>query len=172
MAKAKQRTRSSETERYDASAFERLSVAVDVAPIHVRDGAFGTLLVRRDAHPHRRCLALPGTFVAVEESLDEAAARALRDKAGLSGVYLEQLYTFGAPARDRRTRIVSVAYYALVDAQRLEGITLSAHDVVTARIEVRRRTLASGQLEATGERQREVDHRPAELYRFARRSAV
>ena len=52
----------------------------------------------------------------VDESVDDAAARVLREKAGLRDVFIEQLFTFGAVKRDPRTRVISVAYYALVDA--------------------------------------------------------
>ena len=67
-------------------------------------------------------LSLAGPFAAAlsgDDNLVLRAARALAAKTGVGGVFLEQLYTFGAPGRDPRTRVVSVAYYALVDAARL-----------------------------------------------------
>jgi 8-oxo-dGTP diphosphatase len=103
---------------YDASAFDRPSVAVDVVLLGIVSRALVALLVRRAEHPYRGAHALPGVFLRLDESLDEAAARALREKAGLEGVFLEQLYSFGAVDRDPRTRVVAVAYYALVDAER------------------------------------------------------
>lgn len=204
---------------------------------------------RRGEHPFRGKSALPGGFVQPAESLDDAARRVLVAKTGLERVFLEQLYTFGEPRRDPRTRIITVAYYALVDNARFaeaegrgaaltvgrldvpwhgetggpvhlydgagqslalafdhaeilgmavkrirgklsytpigfqllpEKFTLfelqKVHETVLGRPlskdSFRRRMLASGLLEATGESQREVDHRPAELYRFAKRSAV
>jgi 8-oxo-dGTP diphosphatase len=105
---------------YDPGAFERPSVAVDVAALTLRDRALWVLLVRRTGHPFRGAWALPGAFLGPRETLDAAAGRALRAKAGLDGVYLEQLYTFSDPDRDPRTRVVGVAYYALVRADRLE----------------------------------------------------
>ncbi len=99
---------------YDASRFPRPSVAVDVAIVTASEGELRALLVQRDEHPHRGDWSLPGGFVRMDESLDAAAARVLADKGGVENVYLEQLYTFGAPARDPRTRVLSVAYYALV----------------------------------------------------------
>ena len=72
------------------------------------------LLVRRRHRPYQGCWAIPGGFVRMDESLDGAARRELEEETGLRDVYLEQLYTFGAPARDPRTRVISVAYYALL----------------------------------------------------------
>jgi 8-oxo-dGTP diphosphatase len=57
---------------------------------------------------------LPGGFVHVDESLDTAARRELREETGISDVFLEQLYTIGTLGRDPRERVVTVAYYALV----------------------------------------------------------
>jgi len=234
---------------YDPTAFERPSVAVDVALLTAFDGALHALLIRRPAPPEHDKHALPGGFVGIEEALDAAARRALRDKAGLDRVFIEQLYTFGAPRRDPRTRVITVAYVGLINAARFtaaldakpggevarldvpwEGETggaVRAKSAVGKRLRLafdhadilgmavkrlrgklnytavgfqllppaftlralqevhetilghdlnkdsfRRRMLASGALEATGEREEDVGHRPAELYRFVRQSAV
>jgi len=103
---------------YDPAAFERPSVAVDLILTSVVDSAPAVLLHRRSAHPHAGTWALPGGFVGIGESLDGAARRVLRDRARMSDAYLEQLYTFGAVGRDPRMRIVSVAYFALLPAER------------------------------------------------------
>jgi 8-oxo-dGTP diphosphatase len=100
---------------YDASRYPRPSVAVDVVLLTVTDGAVHALLARRTEHPDRGRWALPGTFLAIDESPDAAAGRVLATKVGLDGVVIEQLYTFGAVDRDPRTRVLSIAYYALVD---------------------------------------------------------
>src|SRR5918999_3146166 len=105
---------------YDASVFPRPSVAVDVVLLTVRDGGIWALLARRSHHPHRGRWALPGSFVGIGESLDAAAHRVLASKASLAGIFTEQLYTFGAPDRDPRTRVISVAYYALVQPAKLD----------------------------------------------------
>ena len=109
---------------YDASLYPRPSVAVDVVLLTVSGDELRTLLVRRSEQPQLGRWALPGTFVRMDESLDAAAARAVTTKAGLSEVFIEQLYTFGNPGRDPRTRVISVTYYALVDAARLEAAVL------------------------------------------------
>lgn len=230
---------------YDLHAFERPSVTVDVVVLTVAEGALRTIVYERAEHPGRGKFALPGGFVRMTESLDDAAARVLRDKAGVESVFTEQLYTFGAPERDPRGRVITVAYYALVAPDRLAGV-LSKKGARAAAVQVpwkgieggpvqvtgergavlplafdhaeilgkavqrirgkldytpigyellpesfllrelqdvhevirgepvnkdsfRRRMLASGLVEPTGEREREAAHRPAELYRFTRR---
>jgi 8-oxo-dGTP diphosphatase len=79
--------------------------------------------VKRANPPFENCWALPGGFVAIDEDLEACALRELKEETGVSGVFLEQLYTFGAPKRDPRERVITVAYYALVPA---EGISIRA----------------------------------------------
>jgi 8-oxo-dGTP diphosphatase len=110
---------------YDASAFPKPSVAVDVALLGIQSDSLRTLMVLRASHPDMGRWALPGGFVRMDESLDAAAARVLLEKAGIEGVYLEQLYTFGQPDRDPRMRIISVAYYALVERALLDRAPVS-----------------------------------------------
>ncbi len=73
----------------------------------------------------------------MDESLDDAARRVLATKAGLDDVFIEQLYTFGEPGRDPRTRVISVVYYALVEAGRLERAVQDRgnHTLRTAAVE-------------------------------------
>ncbi len=75
------------------------------------------LLIRRKLPPFAGDWALPGGFVRLDESLEEAARRELREETGLDQVFLEQLYSFGAVNRDPRERVVAIAYYALVNLQ-------------------------------------------------------
>lgn len=116
---------------YDPGEFERPSVATDVVVLTVVDGALHTVLIERSEHPHRGRWMLPGGFVGITEDLEAAAARHLRDKGGLEGQLLEQLYTFGRPGRDPRMRIITVAHLALVPAARLAG-----HRGTLCRVEV------------------------------------
>lgn len=113
---------------YDASRWPHPSVAVDVVLLTVSGGSLRTLLLRRGQQPQQGKWAAPGGFVAMDESLDAAAARVLRDKAGLEGVFTEQLFTFGDPGRDPRTRVIAVAYYALVEPERLEAAVAARAD--------------------------------------------
>ncbi|MEB3229811.1 MAG: NUDIX domain-containing protein [Leptolyngbyaceae bacterium] len=73
------------------------------------------MLIQRKLAPFAGGWALPGGFVRLDESLEAAARRELREETGLEQVFLEQLYTFGQVDRDPRDRIITVAYYALVN---------------------------------------------------------
>jgi len=95
-----------------------MRVTVDVVIFTVRGGTPGVLLVRRGIPPFRGRWAIPGGFVLEDEPVEEAARRELREETGVSDVFLEQLYTFGDPGRDPRGRVVTVAYYALIAADR------------------------------------------------------
>lgn len=91
-----------------------LTVDAVVFGLDLEDDELELLLIQRDLEPFKGKWALPGGFVRMEESLDDAVKRELEEEAGLSNVFLEQLYTFGDVKRDPRGRVVSVAYYALV----------------------------------------------------------
>ena len=108
------------------------AVTVDLVLMTVADGVLCVLMQRRSQEPFAKRLALPGGFVGIEETLDDAALRVLADKVGLDATdsaWLEQLYTFGAPQRDPRMRTVSIAYFALLPFAQLEGAVASATDL-------------------------------------------
>ncbi len=213
---------------YNADEFPHPSVSVDIALLTARGNALEVFLVRRTEHPFKNDWSLPGGFVQLKESLEDAAARLLEAKTGLRDVFLEQLYTFGSVKRDPRTRVISVAYYALVPLEQLSKLTVSdarglmpvkaaletelAFDhnmILTTTLErlrgrveyspigfellptqftlrelqtlhetilgrklnkdaFRRKILARGQLEATGELEVGQGFRPAEYYRHVR----
>ncbi|MGD2020368.1 MAG: NUDIX domain-containing protein [Thiohalocapsa sp.] len=92
------------------------AVTTDVAVFGICDDALELLLIRRGSPPFAGAWALPGGFLDIDEDLDTCAARELAEETGVSGLYLEQLYTFGAVGRDPRERVVSVAYLALAPA--------------------------------------------------------
>jgi 8-oxo-dGTP diphosphatase len=101
---------------YDASKYDRPSVTVDVVIFTLLERELNVLLVQRKRWPYEGYWAIPGGFINMDESLDSAARRELEEETGVRDVYLEQLYTFGNPRRDPRTRVISVAYFALVSS--------------------------------------------------------
>ena len=98
----------------DLTQYDRPSVTVDVLVFAVMDDQLKVALIKRGIAPFKNSWAIPGGFVHMDESLEQAAQRELEEEAGVKSVYLEQLYTFGDPTRDPRGRVITVAYYALV----------------------------------------------------------
>jgi 8-oxo-dGTP diphosphatase len=99
-------------------------VTVDCVVFGLDEEDLKILLIQREYEPFRDFWAIPGGFVHTDESLEEAALRELREETGVTDVFLEQLYTFGDVQRDPRRRIITVAYYALVN--------LRDHDIMAA----------------------------------------
>ena len=116
---------------YDPKEFDQLSMTSDILLISVSDQEqtnyrktskkmMSILLVKRDDYPYKDKWCLPGGFLNPKtETLEECAKRVLKNETNLSNIYLEQLYTYDAIDRDPRTRVVSTAYIALIDKNKL-----------------------------------------------------
>lgn len=116
---------------YDSSKFEKMSLTADILIFSVSDEEednyrkrpkkhFSVLMLKREGYPYKDKWNLPGGFVDVKERIDDATKRILQREASLHDIYMEQLYTFDALDRDPRMRIVSTAYMALIDKNRLD----------------------------------------------------
>ncbi len=111
--------------QYNPDRYEKPAVTVDMLIFTVnpeKDYALELLLIERGGHPYLGKWAIPGGFVEMDESLEEAAARELLEETQLSDIYMEQLYTFGDVGRDPRMRVISVAYMALVPKEKLKPV--------------------------------------------------
>lgn len=110
-------------QHYDPTAYERPSVAVDAVVLTIEGDRLQVVLIERFEHPFKGEFALPGAFVRIDEPLEDAVRRTLLHKAGLSLDHLEQLYTFGAPERDPRERVISVTWLAVVRPDSLRSLS-------------------------------------------------
>ena len=106
------------------------AVTTDIVIFTIHDEELKVLLIKRANDPFKDAWALPGGFVEIDEDLTSAALRELQEETGVTGVYLEQLHTFGKPDRDARERVITVAYYALAPMDRIHVRPLNdARDV-------------------------------------------
>jgi 8-oxo-dGTP diphosphatase len=131
-----------------AGQTDRHLVYVEVVLVSAAEGALRTLLVRRAGPPGRGSHALPGGPLGEGEALESAAARLLRSGTGLAGVFLEQLYTFGP---SRRSRALTVAYYALCDFARFAASRRSAAGTASGLVVVPWEGETGGPVEVRGE---------------------
>lgn len=105
---------------YDASKYDRPSVTVDMIIFTIINNKLKLLMIKRGDHPFIGKWALPGGFVNIDENLDKAAQRELKEETSLDNIYMEQIHTWGDVGRDPRTRIITTAYMALVDSKDLK----------------------------------------------------
>lgn len=96
----------------------RAMVTVDAVILRRMKNDIEVLLIRRGQEPFKDCWSLPGGFIEMDEELEDAAARELKEEAGLSGVKLEQLRTYGTVGRDPRGRQISVVFCGIVKVNR------------------------------------------------------
>ena len=116
---------------YNAKDFDQLSMTSDILIVSVSskdsnnyrktdEKLMSILLIKREDYPYKNKWCLPGGFLNPNnETLEECAKRVLKNETNLSDIYLEQLYTFDKIDRDPRTRVISTAFVALVDKNKL-----------------------------------------------------
>ena len=122
---------------YNPDDFEKLSLTSDIVVFSVSSEevdnyrknekkSMGVLFVKRTTYPFKDRWCFPGGFVKIDEDLEDAPMRILKRETNIDNIYLEQLYTFGDVKRDPRMRIISTAYMALIDKNRLDTLLNSA----------------------------------------------
>jgi 8-oxo-dGTP diphosphatase len=173
--------------------YARPALTADCVVFGLDDNDLKVLLIQRDLEPFAGRWALPGGFAVVGESIEETARRELAEETGLTGIFLEQLYTFSDPARDPREHVVTVAHYALInlsehvvtpstDARNAAWFEISdipqlafdhdlilqtAHERLQGKIRYQpKKILKMGILEELDEIETDVAHRAARLYKF------
>lgn len=100
--------------------YEKPAVTVDTIIFTIREESLQVLLVKRNVEPFKGGWAIPGGFVKINESLDNAAKRELLEETGVENIYLEQLYSFGKVNRDPRGRVITISYIALVNSDKID----------------------------------------------------
>lgn len=106
--------------------YPRPAVTVDIAIFMPFDSLFKILLIQRGSEPFKGAYALPGGFVDIQESLEEAAHRELEEETGLIITNLTQVHTFSDPERDPRGRVISTCFAAILTES--DQIVLRAGD--------------------------------------------
>jgi len=107
-------------ESYNESDYVKPSVAVDILVLTIDNNLLKAVAVRRDEMPFKDMWALPGVFVGINETLDEAALRGIKEETGMDEIYMEQLYTWSDINRDPRMRVISVSYIALINSKQIQ----------------------------------------------------
>ncbi|ERJ11714.1 NUDIX hydrolase [Haloplasma contractile] len=118
--------------QYNVGDYERPSVTVDMLFFTIFNKEYEDirklpekelqlLLIKRNGHPYKDSWALPGGFVNIDESIDDAVYRELKEETNVEDVYFEQLYTFGDVDRDPRTRVISSSYLALTNRENINA---------------------------------------------------
>ena len=143
---------------------QHIQLTVDIVVFALHGGDLRVLLIERGKEPYAGSWAIPGGFVDADETLEAAARRELREETSVKDIHLEQLATFGAPQRDPRGRVVSVAYVAILPAEKtadsgsdargaawhpvksLPVLAFDHADIIAAALEYVRRKIAASDL--------------------------
>ncbi|MCD4714048.1 MAG: NUDIX hydrolase [Clostridiales bacterium] len=116
---------------YDISKFDQPSLTVDILLLTISENkvdnyrklankSLKVLLIKRKEHPFIGKWALPGGFVRMDESIEAAAYRELKEETNVNNAYLEQLHTYGDVDRDPRGRIISTSFMSLVNSNEID----------------------------------------------------
>ena len=111
------------------SEHSKVWVSVDVIIFGFDENKLKVLIGRRQMDPGRGEWSLYGGFVGAQESIDEAAARTLEELTGLHNLYMRQVGAFGSVDRDPGERVISIAYYALINVKDYDEQVRKEHNV-------------------------------------------
>lgn len=117
------------------SEHSKVWLSVDCIIFGFDDGKLKILIGKRQMDPGRGEWSLYGGFVSSDESVDEAASRTLYELTGLRNLYMRQVGAFGKVDRDPGERVVSIAYYALINVNDYEDDLLKEHGLQWVNIE-------------------------------------
>ncbi len=120
VSKQESHTKNINVHTLEIDQYPKVTLSVDCVIFGIEEGYLKVLLIRSDIAEYRKKWTLLGDLVHEKESLDEAACRVLKTRTGLSDVFLEQVHTFGETNRHPSGRVVSIAYYALVDLKKCD----------------------------------------------------
>lgn len=118
------------SKNYTIANTQDIGITVDIVIFTVKDKILKILLTKRSKEPFIGHYTLPGGFIEKEKSLTESAKEILERDTNISNVYLEQLYSFGEIGRDSRGRIITIAYYALLDYSKINLVASQKYDEI------------------------------------------
>jgi 8-oxo-dGTP diphosphatase len=101
-------------------AYPRPALTVDIIVLKKVNNSFHVLLIERKNEPFKNQWALPGGFVDIDEEIEEAAYRELKEETSISEIKLYQFYTFGKLGRDPRGRTISIVYHGVLENENQE----------------------------------------------------
>jgi 8-oxo-dGTP diphosphatase len=110
------------------SEYPRFLISVDCIIFGFSEGELSLLLFKRNLEPAKGCWSLPGGFIKDHESSEEAASRVLFSLTGLNQLYMEQLMLFSKENRDPGERVLSIAYYTLVNVADYDRELVQQHN--------------------------------------------
>ena len=109
--------KSLQTEQGEVEKINKIALSIDLAIFGFSENTLKVLLIRSDLKKYKEQWSLLGDLIKPSEDLDTAAYRVLRQRTGMDDVFLEQVHTFGAVKRHPAGRVVTIAYYSLINIE-------------------------------------------------------
>jgi 8-oxo-dGTP diphosphatase len=100
--------------------YPRPAVTADILLLRKENDDYEVLLIQRLNEPFKGFWALPGGFMDIDETTEEAACRELQEETGIKNIQLEQFKVYDTVGRDPRTRTVTVVYWAIIENEELD----------------------------------------------------
>lgn len=122
------RLKTAELEKISHLDYFNIAISVDCVILAYDNKELNVLLIKSDLEEFSEMYSLLGDLVKVDEDLDAASYRILKERTDMEDVYLEQVHTFGSINRHPSGRVITTAYYSLIDAKHI-NLKLSHNDI-------------------------------------------